>query len=110
MSGSVWAVIRKKRGKGDCGAALVNRWPFSMAFVGSPLHLVGLSCREARRLMEETFLRPLRGPNSTKGSPGTYWVNLKTTVVALGHPSDSLTVLARFGADELSRFRHVALG
>ncbi|WYZ45777.1 hypothetical protein EsH8_IX_000002 [Colletotrichum jinshuiense] len=79
-----------------------------MAYVGPAPYLPGLACRESRRLLEKSYVKPLRGPESATSS-GVYWVNLENTVVYLGNSSNAMDVMDAFGADKLSRFRHVAL-
>lgn len=78
---------------------------FSMAYVGPAPYLAGLSSKEARRLLERTYDKPIRRP-----SAGVYWVNMEKTVVYLGDSSDAIAVLDSFHDDDLSRLKHVAFG
>ena len=104
---SVWAAVRNYNADRDLSA---NRLPFIMVYIGPAPYLAGLSSREARRLLENPYVKPIRGLFSGLAtSTGSYWVDLDTTVVYLGDSSDLTTVLNSFGADELSKFKHVAL-
>jgi len=104
---SVWAAVRNYNADRDLSA---SRRPFIMVYIGPAPYLAGLSSREARRLLEQSYIKPIRGLSSGLGtSVGAYWVNLDTTVVYLGDFSDATTVLNSFGVDELSKFHHVAL-
>ena len=105
---SVWAVVRSDNAARDTSARFL---PFTMVFIGPAPYSAGLSSREARRLLEQSYVKPIRGPFSGLAtSAGSYWVNLNTTVVYLGDcSSDAEPVLNSFGTDELSKFKHVAL-
>ncbi|KAK0102648.1 hypothetical protein ONS95_006252 [Cadophora gregata] len=93
---TVWAAIRNPAG--------VNHAQFSMAYIGPAPYLAGLSSKEARRLLEQTYMKPIRRP-----SAGVYWVDMDHTVVYLGDFSDTMKVIDSFHADDLCRFKHVAL-
>jgi len=81
-----------------------------MIFIGPAPYLAGLSSREARRLLEKSYVKPIRGPSSDLAtSAGSYWVDLNATVVYLSDSCDAEPVLNSFGTDELSKFKHVAL-
>ncbi|KAH6845455.1 hypothetical protein B0I37DRAFT_380169, partial [Chaetomium sp. MPI-CAGE-AT-0009] len=87
---------------------LANPWngPPTMNFIGPTPYLVGLSCREARRVMEASYVQF----DSLKGGPSaSHWVNMDRTVVFLGGPSDIMPLLLAFSADEAARFKHLAL-
>ena len=104
---SVWAAIHDCNADRDFGA---SRTPFIVAYIGPAPYLAGLSSREARRLLEQSYFKPLRGPrNGSATRVGCYWVDLDTTVVYLGDASKATTVVNSFGVDELSKFKHVAL-
>lgn len=104
---SVWAVIRSHNADRDLSA---GRLSFPMAYIGPAPYLAGLSSREARRLLEQFYVKPIREPCSgLAATAGYYWVDLETTGVYLGDFSDGTVVLNSFGADELSKFKHVAL-
>ena len=83
--------------------------PFTMAYIGAAPYLVGLSCREARRLLEQFYVGPIRGPFNGLTPSRSSWVDLDTTVVYLGAFFATTTVRKTFGADERSKFKHVAL-
>ena len=93
---TVWATIRNP--------ASVDRPQFTMAYIGSAPYLAGLSSKEARRLLEQTYMKPIRRP-----SAGVYWVDMDHSVVYLGEFSDAMNVMDSFHADDLCRFKHVAL-
>ena len=104
---SVWAAVRNYNTDGDLSA---SRLPFIMVYIGPAPYLAGLSSREARRLLEQSYVKPIRGLSSGLATGvGSYWVDLDITVVYLGDSSDATTVLNSFGSDELSKFEHVAL-
>jgi hypothetical protein len=103
---SVWAAVRNDTADRDLNA---SNLPLTMAYVGAAPYLVGLSCREARRLLEQLYEGPIRGPFSGLTPSRSYWVDLDTTVVYLGDFFDMTTVLDSFGADKLSKLKHVAL-
>jgi hypothetical protein len=99
---SVWAAVRNLAS--DCDPTGVDHPPFSMAYVGPAPYLAGLSSKEARRLLEQIYVKPIRGP-----SAGVYWVDMDQTVVYLGDSSDAMEIMDSFHANDLSRFKHVAL-
>jgi hypothetical protein len=80
--------------------------PLEVTFVGPAPYLVGLSCREARRVMEKSYvqLASLRG-----GPSADHWVDLGKTVIFLGSCEHLLDVLSGFRADEVAQFKHLAL-
>ncbi|KAF6811258.1 hypothetical protein CSOJ01_05816 [Colletotrichum sojae] len=82
----------------------------AMIHVGAAPHMDGLACRESRRLMEQSNVKPLRVPELATGG-GVYWVDLERTVVWLGHSKaiNVYTALEAFDEDVLSRIRHVAV-
>jgi hypothetical protein len=87
-----------------------SRVPFNMVYIGPAPYLAGLTCREARRLLVQFYVKPIHGPFTGLGtSSSSHWVNVDTTVIDLGGYSDATTILDAFGGDELSRFKHVAL-
>jgi hypothetical protein len=106
---SVWtAVLNKPRNVHD-GGPLPHRRSISMSCVGPSPHLVGLSCREARDVMERIYKQPLQSSTMEASVRcGVYWIHLEKAVIALVNSQDSLAILDRFGAD-ISRFQHVAL-
>ncbi|EXJ72245.1 uncharacterized protein A1O5_04749 [Cladophialophora psammophila CBS 110553] len=104
---SVWAAVHKNNTDRNLTAGCL---PFIMAYIGPAPYLAGLSSWEARRLLEQFYVKPIRGPSSGLAtSAGSYWVDLDTTVIYLGDSLDAMTVLNSFGADELLKFKHVAL-
>lgn len=74
-----------------------------MKHVGPAPYLVGLTSREARRLLTQICKR-LHGPNAD-----TYWVNLEKTVIYLGDSAESAATLGGSCDDHLSGVEHVAL-
>ncbi|KAF6833928.1 hypothetical protein CPLU01_05223 [Colletotrichum plurivorum] len=96
----VWAAVFDADGEAGLSA---------MVHVGAAPHTAGLACRESRRLLEESYFKPLRVPELAAG--GVYWVDFERTVVWLGQSEACAvyTVLAAFGKDVLSRIRHVAV-
>lgn len=99
---SVWAVTHNRpSGVDQVG---VNYPSFSMAHIGPAPYLAGLSSREARRMLEQAYIKPIRGPDSRP-----QWVNMDQTVVYLGDDFDAISVIDKFHAPDLSRFKHVAL-
>ena len=78
---SVWAAIRNPAA--DCDPTSVNHPPFIMTYVGPAPYLAGLASKEARRLLEQTYFKPICGPNAS-----AYWVNVDQTVVYLGDSSE----------------------
>lgn len=95
-AGAVWAA----------NSVPAKHRPDSMAFVGPSPRLAGLACKEAWRLMEQIYDRPVKG--LSRCGEGT-WVGLDHTVIALGPSQDTVALLDRFSADDLSRFQHVAV-
>ena len=71
-----------------------------MSYAGPAPYSPGLSSKEALQILEQTYLKPIRGP-----STGAQWVNMDQTVVYLGNSSDSVAVLDSFHADDLSKCR-----
>ncbi|OIW27474.1 hypothetical protein CONLIGDRAFT_671258 [Coniochaeta ligniaria NRRL 30616] len=105
---SVWVAVLREPSNVHGGGTLRSRRSISMTCVGPSPHLVGLSCREARDVMERIYQRPLRGPIMEATSRGVHWIYLDKAVITFVNPQDSTAILGRFGA-EISRFRHVAL-
>jgi hypothetical protein len=80
-------------------------FPLTMTFIGPAPYLVGLFCREARKLMEASYIQF----DSLKGGPSaSHWVNMNKTVVFVGHGYDITAVLAAFGPGEVAQFKHIA--
>jgi len=80
-----------------------------MGYIGPAPYLAGMSCREARRQLEQFYVGPIHGSfNDVTTGPGSSWVDLDGTVVYLSEFSDATTVLNSFDANELSKFEHVA--
>lgn len=105
-STSVWVVAG--RDATDC-AAIDKRRPDTMTCCGPPPYLVGLSCTEARQILERIYKRPIHGPGSSSTSAAVFWVNLDRTVIFLSSAVGASSTLRSFGAYELSRLTHVAL-
>jgi len=105
---SVWAAVRSHHAESYLTA---SRLPLMMVYIGPAPYLAGLSSREARRLLEQFYIKPIRVSFSGLATKaGSYWVDLDTTVVYLGGDSFDVTpVLDSFGTDALSKFKHVAL-
>ena len=104
---SVWAAARNRKADSDVSAGHPS---FTMVHIVSAPYLAGLSCAEARRLLEQDYVKPIRRPlKGSAASVGCYWVDLDSTVVYLGSSSDAMIFLNSFGEDELLRFKHVAL-
>lgn len=57
---SVWAAV------GSYNNAVrdpnATRLPFYWTFIGPAPYLAGLSCSEARRLLKQSYVKPIRGP------------------------------------------------
>lgn len=104
---SVWAAVRTYNADRNLSASLL---PFIMTYIGPAPYTAGLSCREARRLLEQSYVRLVCGRLSgSKTSNGYYWVNLDTTVFYLGDSLDTTTVLNSFAVNDLSKLKHVTL-
>ncbi|KAH6636922.1 hypothetical protein F5144DRAFT_200583 [Chaetomium tenue] len=74
-----------------------------MTFIGSAPFLVGLSCKEARRVMERSYIQF----DCLRGGPSTYhWVNLDKTLVYFGNGID---IKETFSPEERAKFKIVAL-
>ncbi|KAH6627375.1 hypothetical protein F5144DRAFT_271469 [Chaetomium tenue] len=101
---SVWAAVRVPR-----PASNRKKSVFNMAFVGTAPPTVALSCKEAWRLLKQSYPERIHGPGGSTAKTRPYWVNLHHTVVYLGSPVDAVAILASFDADALSKFQHVAL-
>ncbi|KAF2241342.1 hypothetical protein BU26DRAFT_176574 [Trematosphaeria pertusa] len=106
---SVWTVWAAAPNSAAGSHLTANRLPFTMAFVGPVPYLAGLSCREARRLLERSYVKPVLGPRGTATIGDVYWVDLKKTVVYLGGGFNAIAVLDSFSAGGLSKFEHVGL-
>ncbi|KAF6844847.1 hypothetical protein CMUS01_00644 [Colletotrichum musicola] len=104
----VWAAVFDADGEARKPKGLIPGLS-AMVHVGAAPYTAGLACRESRRLLEESYSKPLRVPELAAG--GVYWVDLERTVVWLGQSEACAvyTVLAAFGKDVLSRIRHVAV-
>jgi hypothetical protein len=99
---TVWAAIRNCAS--DCDPTGLDHPPFSMAYIGPAPYLAGLSSKEARRLLEQSYVKPIRGPSAR-----VCWVDVDQTVIYLGDSSDAMAVMDSFHADDLFRFKHIAL-
>lgn len=93
-SRSVWAVVRN----------VDNDPSVNMAYIGPVPYLAGLSNAEARQVLEENYVKPIRGPDSR-----LFWVDMDQTIIYLGADSDAQALLDTFHPDDLSRFKHVAI-
>ena len=103
---SVWAASRHNAVR----SLTTSPKPLSMVYVGPAPYLAGLSCKEARLLLENVYAKPIRRPyDGFAPSSNRYWVDFDRTVVCLGHALGGKIVLDKFRADEVSMFRHVAL-
>lgn len=105
---TVWAAVPCYVGVEHC--LKLRGLRFRMVLTGPAPFLIAGTCKEARRLLEQCYIKPIRAPSDCSAtSTGAYWVNLETTVVHLGNASEALYVLPSFGKDDLSRFKHVAV-
>ena len=105
---SVWAAVGSYNNAIHDPSA--TRLPSHWTFIGPAPYLAGLSCSEARRLLKQSYVKPIRGPHSASAtSVGSYWVNLDTTVVYFGESFGAEFVLNSFNTDEVAQFKHVAL-
>lgn len=78
--------------------------PCTMIFIGPAPYLVGISCKEARRVMEISYIQF----DSLRGGPSAFhWVNVDNTVVFFDSGSDIATT---FSPEECAQFKHIALG
>ncbi|ORY15329.1 hypothetical protein BCR34DRAFT_598567 [Clohesyomyces aquaticus] len=103
---TVWAATRNY----DTGYALgIEPTHICKRFIGPEPYLAGLACRESRQLMERSFSKPLRGWTDSMTAMGASWVYLDRTVIYLGDTAAAAELLATLDADEVTRFRHVAL-
>jgi hypothetical protein len=74
-----------------------------MTFIGPAPYLVGLSCKEARRVMERSYIQF----DSLRGGPSTFhWVNVEKTLVFFGNGID---IAKTFSPEERAKFKYVAL-
>jgi hypothetical protein len=90
---TVWAVSRAPDG-------------LTTSFLGPAPYLVGMSCNEARRVMEKTYIRP----TGWQGDPvTTQWIDPDNTVVYLGDHTEAAGTLDRLDAALVYLFKHVAL-
>jgi hypothetical protein len=106
---TVWAVVLTKPQAVYDGGPLQHRRSIRLTCVGTSPHLAGLSCKEARDVMERIYKRPLVGPFTEAAvRTGVHWVYPETAVVTFVNSEDSLAILDCLDA-EISRFRHVAL-
>ncbi|KAJ9164986.1 hypothetical protein NKR19_g794 [Coniochaeta hoffmannii] len=105
---SIWAVALNNPKNVHDGGPPPHRRSIRMTCVGTSPHLVGLSCKQAREVMERIYKSPLRGPIMEATVAGVYWIYLERAVITFVNSQDSLAILDRFGA-EISRFQHVAL-
>lgn len=105
---SVWATGLDKPMNVYDGGPLPHHRTISMTCVGPSPHLIGLSCREARDVMERIYEQPLQRSVTEAIGRGLYWIHLEKAVIALVNSQDSLAVLDCFGA-QISRFQHVVL-
>ncbi|KAJ4306370.1 hypothetical protein N0V88_001170 [Collariella sp. IMI 366227] len=78
-----------------------------MHFVGPKPFLVGLTCKEARQVMEKIYIPLTR---SRAGSvTTTHWIDPDMTVVHFGDCDAGIAVLCDLLADGASKLKHVAV-
>ena len=105
---TVWAAIRSHNGDGGL------RSPARLRFIGPKPYPAGLVCKESLRLREKVFRIPLGGVSTVTETLsrlilGGYWISLKWTVIYLGDATDAMSVLDDLDAENVSRFKHVAM-
>ena len=87
-----------------------DRWPSyltpTMTFLGPAHYLLSHSCREARQVMEESYMQF----DSVRGGVASPWFTIEGTVQFLSDGFDMTTALAGFGVDEVARFKHLKWG
>lgn len=83
--------------------------PPATGYVGPKLYFAGLSCHEARRVLKRTYGGPIRHLGFLEAIPGLYWINFDSAVIYLGSSSNTVAILGSFSADDLSKFKHVAI-
>ncbi|KAF2657994.1 hypothetical protein K491DRAFT_776735 [Lophiostoma macrostomum CBS 122681] len=86
-----------------------NSEPTHMEFIGSTPYVAGISCREARRVLEQAYSKLCLKPATPITGPGTYWLDFKRTVVYLGADTHAVTILDSFDTDTLSKLEHVGV-
>jgi hypothetical protein len=108
----VLAVVANRAAPDVNGAVNSEGLPLpALSFVGGAPYLAGLSCYEAKQLLERMLVRltcTTRGLGTATGV-GACWAYLDNTVVSLCHASYAVTVMNSFGLDQLSEFKHIAL-
>jgi hypothetical protein len=86
-------------------------------WIGPAPYPVGLSCNEARRVMEKSYVQlPAHAAaaaaatvSASAALPHPHWLDPDKTVVHLGEWPGTGKVLTRLGADAASRLKHVGL-
>jgi hypothetical protein len=106
---SVWTVWAAVHSSAARSRLTTNRLPFTMTFRGPEPFLVGLSCKEAWRLLERLNVRLVLGLTGRPNNFHSAWVDLKKTIIYLGDDINAIAVLNSFGAEGTSGFEHVAL-
>jgi hypothetical protein len=87
-----------------------DRWPSNvtptMTFLGPAHYLLGHSCREARQVMETSYMQF----DSVRGGVASPWFTVEETVIFVSDGFDMTTALAGFGVDEVARFKLLGWG
>ncbi|KAF2712038.1 hypothetical protein K504DRAFT_464134 [Pleomassaria siparia CBS 279.74] len=79
--------------------------PFAMTYIGVAPYMPGQSCKEARRVLERLYEKPIRGPYNE----GTYWVHPDVTIVYLGDAVGAREILNSVRPEDVARFKHVGV-
>ncbi|KAK1711411.1 hypothetical protein BDP67DRAFT_519152 [Colletotrichum lupini] len=80
-----------------------------MNHVGPAPYLAGLACKESRRLMEQSYAKPIHRPTYSAASSAIHWIDLQKTVVSLEDYRSAGALSDAFTFEDLARFRHVVL-
>lgn len=104
---TIWAATRNDDKHGEM------RQPARLKTIGSNPFPAALACRESRRLLEQFFRMPIGVSSNTVIISGTgltaHWMSLEWTVIYLGDTADATSMLDDLGAENVSRFKHVAM-
>ncbi|KAI9699550.1 MAG: hypothetical protein M1820_007181 [Bogoriella megaspora] len=102
-SWTIWAPVLHH------AATISDHRRFSMIYVWSAPHYVGLSSIEAWQLLKRSNFELFSGPRDWAKPTHPYLINPDRTTVYLGKDSAAQTLLKAFSADEADKFRHVAI-
>lgn len=104
---ALWALRRYPETEMEIQCEMPLNLPLTMTFIGPAPYLIGFACKEARQIMEESYVQfdSLKG-----GLSASHWINSQKTVVFVGRGYDRNPVLEAFGLDEVTRFKHIAWG